>query len=386
MNKNNLRRQFIKNSLIAAMGVPFVASHLLSCVKKEGINHTKNKKLNILILGGTSFLGPHQIRYALSRGHSVSIFTRGKTKPIIYKDMFKNVESLVGDRENDLSALENKKWDVVIDNSGRDSEWTKKSAQLLKDNADLYLYISSTGVYYPYLKGNINEETSVLLSDPVQGSDSGQEKKDSYGVMKAKSELETIAAFGKERSIIVRPTYMIGPADMTHRFIHWPIRLARGGEILIPGKADDLVQYIDVRDVAEWTIRLCEQKASGTYNAVGPQNQQGMYDFVRQASQAFDIKSTFIQVDDYEFLMQNKVYYIVPWLLPDVNYYGSARISAKKVVNAGLSYRDLKKTVLDTHDWWYSSSLGDEIRSKYENNPLSLLMREKELLKQWKNK
>ncbi|MBL4660385.1 MAG: NAD-dependent epimerase/dehydratase family protein [Alcanivoracaceae bacterium] len=386
MNKNNQRRQFIKNSLIAAMGVPFVASNLLSCTQKGGINHTNTKKLYILILGGTSFLGPHQIKYALSRGHSVSIFTRGKTKPIIYKDMFENVESLVGDRENDLSALKNRKWDVVIDNSGRDSEWTKKSAQLLKDNADLYLYISSTGVYYPYLKGNINEETSVLLSDPVQDSDSGQEKKDSYGVMKAKSELETIAAFGKERSIIVRPTYMIGPADMTHRFIHWPIRLARGGEILIPGKPEDLVQYIDVRDVAEWTIRLCEQKTSGTYNAVGPKKQQGMYDFIQQASQAFDVKSTFIQVDDYEFLMQNKVYYIVPWLLPDVNYYGSARISTQKVVNAGLSYRDLKKTVLDTHDWWYSDSIDDEIRSKYENNPLSLLMREKELLKQWKNK
>ena len=386
MNKNNQRRQFIKNSLIAAMGVPFVASNLLSCTQKGGINHTNTKKLYILILGGTSFLGPHQIKYALSRGHSVSIFTRGKTKPIIYKDMFENIESLVGDRENDLSALENRKWDVVIDNSGRDSEWTKKSAQLLKDNADLYLYISSTGVYYPYLKGNINEETNVLLADPVQNSDSGEEKKDSYGVMKAKSELETIAAFGKERSIIVRPTYMVGPADMTHRFIHWPIRLALGGEILIPGKPDDLVQYIDVRDVAEWTVRLCEQKASGTYNAVGPQNQQGMHDFIQQASQAFEIKSTFIQVDDYEFLKQNNVYYIVPWLLPDVNYYGSARISTQKVVNAGLSYRDLKKTVIDTHDWWYSDSIDDEIRSKYENNPLSLLMREKELLKSWKNR
>jgi 2'-hydroxyisoflavone reductase len=206
-----------------------------------------------------SFLGPHQIAYALKRGHSISTFTRGKTLPSVHQELFANVEQLIGDREDDLSALENGQWDVVIDNSGRKTEWTQKSAQLLKDKAKFYLYTSSTGVYYPYLKDNIDEESKVLLQEPTELKESEDELDYWYGVMKATSEQATIKAFGVERSIIVRPTYMMGPADKTDRFIYWPIRLPKGGEILVPGKTADPVEYIDVRDVAEWMIRLAEE-------------------------------------------------------------------------------------------------------------------------------
>ena len=157
------RREFVKNGLKIAIATPLVGTSLLSFSTTE-----KTKPLRILILGGTSFLGPHQIAYAIDRGHSVSTFTRGKTKPSIYKDLFDQVEMLIGDRENDLSALETGTWDVVIDNSGSKTEWTKNTANLLKDRVGIYLYTSSTGVYYPYLGKDIDENTKVLLEEPTK--------------------------------------------------------------------------------------------------------------------------------------------------------------------------------------------------------------------------
>jgi len=254
------RRKIIKAGIQAGAISPFLGPLFFSCAQKADKVSEKGadqqKKLNILILGGTSFLGPHQIAYALERGHSISTFTRGKTKPTVHQEMFEQVESLVGDRENDLEALKNWKWDAVIDNSGRNVEWTKATAELLKDNVELYIYTSSTGVYYPYLGKDIKEDIELVLEVPEDLPDEEMKMEHGYGVMKANSELAAKAAFGDDRTIVVRPTYMVGPADLLDRFIHWPIRLSREGEVLVPGKKDDPVQFIDVRDVAQFMIRL----------------------------------------------------------------------------------------------------------------------------------
>lgn len=375
---SNNRRDFIKKSLLASAAIPLLNQGLLSCTSLE------NKKLSILILGGTSFLGPHQIKYALERGHNVSIFTRGKTIPNVNTNVFDEVEQLVGDRENNLSALENRKWNVVIDNSGRNVEWTRKTAQLLKDSCDFYIYTSSTGVYFPYTEANLNEEHKVLLKVPETLEDEMLKMEYDYGVMKANSEQETIKAFGMDRSIIIRPTYMFGPGDKTDRFIHWPIRLAKEGEILVPGKKDDPVQYIDVRDVAEFMIRLAEQKNYGTYNAVGPTNKESMYDFMDKAKDTFDVENDFVYINDYDFLKENKIYYIVPWIMQDKYNYGSARINNSLAKENGLIFRDLKTSIKETHDWWYSDNLTDERRAKFEQRKGSMLVREKELIKKWK--
>jgi len=375
---SNNRRNFIKKSLLASATIPLLSQGLWSCTSLE------NKKLSILILGGTSFLGPHQIKYALERGHKVSIFTRGKTIPNVNTNDFGEVEHLVGDRENNLTALENRKWNVVIDNSGRNVEWTRKTAQLLKDSCDIYIYTSSTGVYFPYKEANLNEENKVLLMVPETLEDEILKMEYDYGVMKANSEQETIKAFGKERSIIIRPTYMFGPGDKTDRFIHWPIRLAKEGEILVPGKKDDPVQYIDVRDVAEFMIRLAEQKNYGTYNAVGPINKESMNDFVNKAKGTFNVKNDFVYIDDYDFLKENKIYYTVPWIMQDEYNYGSARINNSLAKENGLVFRDLKISIKETHDWWYSDNLTDERRAKFEQRKGSILVSEKELLKKWK--
>ena len=375
---NNNRRKFIKQGLFATAGLTMLSVGLQSC------SSDKKSKLSILILGGTSFLGPHQIKYALLKGHSVSIFTRGKTKPNVNKDVFEKVEHLIGDRENNLKALENRKWDVVIDNSGRNTEWTKKTAHLLKDNCGLYVYTSSTGVYFPYKTANIEETQKVFLEMPEKIEDEMLRMEYEYGIMKATSEQETIKAFGKERSLIIRPTYMFGPGDKTDRFMHWPIRLAKGGEILVPGKTEDPVQYIDVRDVAEFMIRLAEQKTYGIYNAVGPSEKETMLDFVAKSQKSFNVPSNIVHIDDYDFLRKNKVYYLVPWIPIDQYNYGSARISNSFALKNGLTFRDITKSIQETHNWWNSNNLTVERREKFENNPNSVLVREKKIIEAWR--
>jgi len=390
MKKNKSRRNFIKNGIKTGIAFPLLYTGLTSCnVGKEEQQKNEDstpeiKSLKILILGGTSFLGPHQISYAMNRGHSVSTFTRGKTKPTVHRELFNEVEQLIGDRKDNLSALENRKWDVVIDNSGHDAEWTKKSAELLKANCDLYLYTSSTGVYYPYVDSDYKEDTKVLLEEPEVITVEKEKIEYWYGVMKANSELEALKQFGKDRTIVVRPTYMIGPADKSNRFIHWPIRLSRGGEVLVPGKEKDMVQYIDVRDVAEWMIRLIEERKVGTYNAVGPKEQQNMYSFVEEAQKAFSAKTSFVKIDDYEFLKDKNIHDIVPWIMPTGKDIGSAKINNEKGIVNGLTFTPLVKTMKDTHKWWNSDAVGQELRDKVILDPKSVLMREKSILEEWK--
>jgi len=380
MESSKSRRNFIKKSIVAGIAIPILGTSLLACETE------KTKKLKILILGGTSFLGPHQIAYALKRGHSVSIFTRGKTKSTVHKELFDKVEHLIGDRNDNLTALEKGEWDVVIDNSGRNVKWTTDTAELLKDRAKIYLYTSSTGVYYPYLGENITEETKTLTKEPDILENEDEKLEYWYGVMKTNSENAAIKAFGADRTIITRPTYMFGPGDKTNRFIHWPVRLAKGGEVLVPGKADDLVQYADVRDVAEFMIRLAENKTIGKFNVAGPTTQQTMTGFVNEAKGAFDKNTTLIPIDDYDFLEKNGVSYLVPWIPPVGNNYGSSKAANKKAIAAGLTFRDLKTSVKEMHTWWFSDAITQEERDTFEKNPKGVLAREQEIIKNWKEK
>jgi len=383
------RRSFIKIGTLFGLTAPLFSAQLLRPVysPKTAKNRTNlpTKKLRILILGGTSFLGPHQIAYALSRGHSITTFTRGKSLPTIHQALFKEVEQLIGNRENDLKVLETGKWDVVIDNSGHKTAWTKKSAVLLKDRVGLYIYTSSTGVYYPYLEDRITEETEVLTTMPQNLKSEELKIEYGYGVMKATSEMETIKAFGTDRSLIIRPTYMIGPADKSDRFIYWPLRLSKGGDIMVPGKKKDPVQYIDVRDVAEWTIRSAEEKLTGTFNAVGPRNAQTMNAFINTAKEAFEVPSTLVHITDYKFLKENGVNHIVPWIMPEGYNYGSARIDNQKAIQNGLTFREVTTSIKDTFNWWVSDALSNERRAKFEHKEGSIFLREKEILKNWGN-
>ena len=377
MNKS--RRDFLQTSLALGLAPMVETSPWSSLLDIE----ESDEKLKILILGGTGFLGPHQIAYALKRGHEVTTFTRGKTVPKIHTELFAQVEQLVGDRENDLEALKNRKWDVVIDNSGRKTKWTEDSARLLVDQVGHYMYTSSVSVFYPYTGNDFTESRSVVTEIPVNASP--QEKATyEYGVMKATSEIATIKAFGKDRSMIVRPTLIVGPGDRTDRFPYWLARLEKGGDIIIPGSSDEVVQYIDVRDLAGWMIRLLENKAAGTYNASGPGFNMTTNAFVHGIHASYNSPVNFIQIDDLDFLRENGVIGIQPWVIQLPEYAGMSKADNGKAITAGLQFRPLAETVQATKAWWYSDAVSQERRDNILNGDRSFMKREKDLIAKWK--
>ncbi len=375
------RRKFLRNSMV--LGLAPLLSH--NPLKASSDTKESNEKLKILILGGTSFLGPHQIAYALKRGHEVTTFTRGKTVPKIHSELFDKVEKLIGDRENNLEALKNRKWDVVIDNSGRKTKWTEDTAQLLVDNVGYYMYTSSISVYFPFTGDDFSENRSLVTEIP-KNIDEGERRTYEYGVMKATSEIATMEAFGAERSIIVRPTLIVGPGDRTDRFPYWVARLEKGGDIIIPGGRDEVVQYIDVRDLAEWMIRLLEAKAAGVYNGSGPGFKMTTTAFVHGIHASFNSPVNYIQIDDQEFLEENGLIGIQPWVIQLPQYAGMSKSDNSRAIEAGLTFRSLSETVGATKKWWYSDAVTQERRDNILSGERSLMKREKDILLKWKEK
>ncbi|MEM6347786.1 MAG: NAD-dependent epimerase/dehydratase family protein [Bacteroidota bacterium] len=377
MKKN--RREFLGLSLALGLTPAISANPLQSLFEVE----KSDTKLNILILGGTSFLGPHQIAYALKRGHKITTFTRGKTVPKVHPEVFAQVEQLVGDRENNLEALKGRKWDVVIDNSGRRTKWTEDTAQLLVENVGYYMYTSSISVFYPFTGDDFSEDRPLVTAIPEDASE--EEKLNyEYGVMKATSELATINTFGVQRSIIIRPTLIVGPGDRTDRFPYWLARLEKGGEIIIPGKADEVVQYIDVRDLAQWMIRLLESKAAGIYNASGPAFQMTTNAFVHGIHASYNSPVRYTQIDDIDFLIENQLIGIQPWVVQLPEYAGMSQSDNSKALGTDLQLRPLAETVSATREWWYSDAVSQERRDNILTGERSPMNREKEVLDKWK--
>src|SRR5467141_4186999 len=248
------RRHFIKLSAGAGAGLGFgLRSTSVSAEKSV-------KPLRSLILGGTGFTGPYQVRYALGRGHRVTTFNRGKTHP---GELPSEVEQLVGDRNGKLEALKNRQWDVVIDNPTTLPAWVRDAAQILKGNVERYVFISTISVYADTGQGV--DETAPLAK--YDGPDPYKETIEAvkasgyktYGPLKALSEHEVEKWF-PGKALIIRPGLIVGPGDPSDRFTYWPVRIDHRGEVMAPGEPSDSVQFIDARDLAEWTIRMVEQE------------------------------------------------------------------------------------------------------------------------------
>ncbi len=380
------RRKFIQNSALATASIPFLIQSPNAMAQMIGEQKSKSGPLQILILGGTSFLGPHQIAYALERGHKVTTFTRGKTKPTVHTELFDQVEQLIGDREDNLEALKGRSWDAVIDNSGRRVHWTKATSELLKDNVGIYAYTSTVSVFYPYYKSGATEAKDVVRSMPDQIEDESERRNYEYGIMKANSESEAIKSFGAERTIVVRPTFMTGPADRTDRFVYWSTQLSKGGDIVIPGREMDPVQFIDVRDIAEFMVRLIEEKTSGIFNGVGPASPMTIRAFVHGAHAAFNSPVNYIYMDDYDFLDKNEFSFQAPWVMDRPKYHGISRVDNSKAIEAGLTFRPLAQTINDTHEWWYSDAVSNERRQAYIENAQALHNRQERLINAWRKK
>ena len=370
------RRTFLHRGLAATMSLPFTGRFWFA-------HRSDAANLKILILGGTGFLGPHQVAYALSRGHTITTFTRGKTKPTVNADVFDQVESLIGDREDNLDALKGRQWDVVIDNSGRKVKWTQDTAELLHGQVKQYIYVSSVSVYYPFDRTNLTEDDDLILEVP-EGLDENEQRTFEFGVMKANSELAAQSVFGDNQTLVIRPTYIVGPGDRGDRFMYWPTRLGRDGDIIIPGTKEDLVQFIDVRDLAGWMIRLAEDGVSGVFNGSGPAAPMTLRSFVYGAHAAFNTKVNFIHMDDPEFLREHNVNFAGPWVMPNEKTKGIAAASNRRALKTGITYRPHSTTVKDLFDWWYSDAVTPERREKFESNEYGIQFRQDDLIRKWR--
>jgi 2'-hydroxyisoflavone reductase len=256
------------------------------------------KPRRILLLGGTGFVGPHLVHAALARGHHVAMLNRGRRTPNQNAGDFARVEALRGDRSQPdaYTGLAGKTWDAVID-TATNLQWTREAVAALKGAAGRYMYVSSTGVFLPYRTVDIPEDGPVPLTDtPPQTPPS-------YGVLKALSENLVRDGFATT-DLIVRPGYIVGPGDTSDRFTYWPVRIARGGEVPVPGKPGDFVQYIDVRDLASWMIGLIDRDAAGTFNAVGPVSPQTLAQFIDGLRPVATAPVRFTWIEDYEWLKQ----------------------------------------------------------------------------------
>src|SRR5205823_1409254 len=301
------------------------------------------KPLRILILGGTGFTGPYQVRYALSRGHKVTTFNRGKTYP---GELPAQVEQLVGDRNGKLDALKGRQWDVAIDNPTTLPAWVRDAAQILKGNADRYVFVSTISVYGE-VKTGVDENAPT---EKYQGADPYQETLEAmrgsgyktYGPLKALSEQEAEKWF-PGKALIIRPGLIVGPRDETDRFTYWPVRIDRGGEVLAPGLPENAVQFIDARDLAEWTIRMVENRETGIYNATGPAHSLGIGGMLDGIKNALNADAKFTWVNE-EFLTQQKVQ---PWSDMPV-WTGKddalARTKIDRALAKGLKFRPLDVT------------------------------------------
>jgi 2'-hydroxyisoflavone reductase len=380
------RRDFVKRSAVAAGALGLTGVHAATAPSRAAAAsippvERAQQPLNLLILGGTGFTGPHQIEYAVARGHRVTVFNRGRRDVALPE----SVIQLQGDRNTgDLASLRGKEWDVVIDNPTTLPFWVRDAGDVLKDAAGHYIFISTISVYGDTSVAGMDENTVLAQytgEDPMKETQETMRGNGGlYGPLKALSEAEAEKWF-PGRTTVIRPGLIVGPRDNTDRFTYWPVRIDRGGEVLAPGDGNDPVQFIDGRDLAQWTIRMAEQKKPGIYNATGPEHPLSIAEMLYgiRAVTTSDVKFTWVPI---EFLQQHQVrgWSEMPvWVIPRPDNAGFSRVSIQRAVAAGLTFRPLATTAADTLEWFAT------LPAERQANLLSGIKpeREREVLAAW---
>ena len=332
------------------------------------MTHSPTSPLRLLILGGTGFIGPHMVRYAMYRGHEVTLFNRGRTNP----GLFPGVETLIGDRDGQLDALGGHSWDAVIDNSGYVPRHVRDSAELLRDVVGRYVF-TSTGSVYNFDQDELTEDAELLpIEDPAS-----EDTNRYYGPLKVLCENAVTDTYG-ERGTVVRLHVVAGPGDPTDRYTYCPARIDRGGDIIAPGSQATPVQYIDVRDLAEFMVHLIERGTGGTYNAAGPAlDETSMAEFLYGVRAITSTPLSFTWVDE-QFLMDREARFQLWYPPTEGAIRGLSRVRSHKGVAVGLKFRPLAVTALDTLEWF--RSLPEERRNAFELN----LERDRRILGEWR--
>lgn len=382
------RRRFLQTT--ALTGAALGATRFAPATSGGDGEGAAGKKLNLLILGGTSFIGPHIVERALERGHSITLFNRGKTNP----NIFPQLEKLQGNRDpqkgEGLAALEKKvkagvRYDGVIDTSGHYPRWVRGSAELLRDNAGQYVYISSLSALASHAEPGMDETApAAQLEDPTV--ETMGENYENYGGLKALCE-KTATEVMDGRATCLRPGLIVGPRDNVPRFTWWPVRIERGGEVLAPGNHDDPVQYIDGRDLARFVVKAIEDQTMGLFHLNGPTSPTNIAEVLYGCKAVIggDVTFTWVPAD---FLEQHQVQgwsHMPLWIPPKGDYRGFHRVDCSKAIAAGLTTRPLAETVRDTLEWyhaWPAKHPDKEFRWYGGIDP----EREQKVIAAWKNR
>jgi 2'-hydroxyisoflavone reductase len=342
--------------------------------------------MKLLILGGTRFLGRHLVTAALRRNHEITLFNRGQHAP----PALANVETIYGNRNGDLDGLKGRRWDAVVDTSGYLPRTVKAAAEVLSSSVDRYVFISSQSVYADLSVVGVDETaplaslTDEQLAEANAIDPSGQTSAVNYGKMygglKALSEVAAEAVM-PGRVLSIRPGLIVGPEDYTDRFTYWVVRVAAGGEVLAPGRPDRNIQFIDVRDLAAWTVRMVERKETGLYNANGLPGDLTMESLLEECKTASDSDASFTWVSE-DFLLQEPVaaWSEMPLWLPKEaapHLKGFMFINCDKAVGAGLTIRALSETVGDTLTWYETTRPNEALSAGIDRE------REQKLLSNW---
>ncbi|MFW5771961.1 MAG: NAD-dependent epimerase/dehydratase family protein [Phototrophicaceae bacterium] len=312
--------------------------------------------MKLLFIGGTEFVGRAMVAAALGAGHEVTLFHRGRTNP----DLFPAAERIQGDRETDLDRLDGRTWDAVIDTCGYLPHQVELSTAKLAGAVGLYAFISTISVYAEsvYSTPGTNEDGPLaeLKTEPPQTIQeiSGE----TYGPLKVRCE-QIVEAVMPGRALIIRPGLIVGPHDMTDRFTYWPVRIARGGEAAAP-PLDSLTQFIDVRDLGNWTVRMVEQGATGPFNATGPDYPLNFGVLLETCREVAGSDAAHLVAMDEVFLREQEVrpWQDLPLYMPQ-DQSGLVRLDVSRAISAGLTFRPLVETVRDTLRWFKNERSAD---------------------------
>ncbi|MBK9050383.1 MAG: SDR family oxidoreductase [Chloroflexi bacterium] len=327
--------------------------------------------MKILMIGGRVFLGRAIVDAALARGHEVTLFNRGKSNPELYNDL----EQIHGDRDGGLDVLAGRRWDAVIDTCGYIPRHVRDSATFLADKVDHYTFISTISVYSDNNIVDMDESGPLgTLEDETVEQVTGE----TYGPLKVLCEKAATEAM-RGRALHVRAGLIVGPYDRSDRFTYWPVRVAKGGDILAPGDPQDPTQFIDVRDLGLWTVRATEDKLTGPYNATGPDYPLTMGQLLETCRQIINPAATFTWVDD-AFLEKHEVgaFVEMPMWIPQKDNAGFSTINCQKAIATGMTFRPLADTIRDTLEW-------ANTRVDYAWPRTLTPEREAELLAAWRN-
>ena len=340
--------------------------------------------MKILVIGGTRFVGRHFVTAAQARGHELTLFNRGKHDAAAFAD----VETIQGDRHSELHKLAGRRWDVVVDTCGLLPRAVKASAEALRDAVDLYVFVSSQSVYADVSRPGVDENSPTETLTPEQldkanainaATASAAAYGDLYGGLKTLCE-QAAKSMMPGRVLVQRPGLIVGPYDYTDRFTYWVARVARGGEVLAPGRPERPVQFIDARDLAEWSVGMIEEKRVGVYNCNGAPGAVTMKDVLDECKAVSASDASFTWVDE-RFLLQHQVgaWSELPLWLPESedSLKGFMFVSSDKAIADGLKFRSLTETIADTLSWWQSTATVEPMKAGLDPEKEQRLLNER---------